>query len=207
MNTYKVYTLKSNKSMIAKGKYPQEALIDLVAEKMQIGKKYIHCTKANSVSAIAHSLDYPFIVVGVNGELYFYDIKVNKEAAIRAAEVQKGLKPALVFDNENPAVVIYYNPKLKTPSAQIWNILTQLHKKGVIYRAFERKSKNCFSCSVPSAGGSDYDDPYLRITVNDRNNTMELYCENSYGKRFSETVSCNNMKALCSAIGTCEMWS
>ena len=53
----------------------------------------------------------------------------------------------------------------------------------------------------------DYDDPYLRITVNDRNNTMELYCENSYGKRFSETVSCNNMKALCSAIGTCEMWS
>lgn len=208
MNQYKVYTLKSNKSMNAEGKYPQEALIDLVSKKMKIDKKYISCMKANSISSISNSVDYPFVVVGMNRELYFYNIKVNKEATIRAKEVKKGLKPAMVFNKDyyDKPKIVYFNPKIKTPSDQIWSILTQLYDLGLLCNPFRRDAHNFFSGVGESYGGSDYDNPYLRIKVDDKTNTMEFKLDTSRGAEITGKASCNNMEKLKEFIADAEMW-
>lgn len=206
MNNYKVYTLKSGKSMNAEGKYPQDALIDLVSQKMKIDKKYISCIKANSISSIANSVNYPFVVVGINRELYFYDIKVNKEAAIRAKAKEKGLKVAMIIERRKNPVAIYYNPKLRTPSAQIWSVLEQLYSNDFIYNPFEKTSANVFVGEGVCMGGSDYDDPYLRITVDDKTNTMEFYLRTSRGGKITESASCDNIAKLKEFIGAAEMW-
>ena len=211
MNNYRIYSLRSSKSEVVPAKFPQEALLEYVHKKTNVDKKFILCKKMNTPMDILHENNSikGFIVVGLNSELHFYLVKLDMQGFYRYKSEKNNKSVIFLAQNYDGSIVvpIMYDDKLKTTSEQVWNILTQLHTNGIIFKMWTKNSSNFFTCSVSSAGGSDYDDPTMNISVDNINKTIKISAISSHGREIVKVVPWNDGVTLLEMLRYCEMVS
>lgn len=197
MSRYRVYTFESNKYEYIHAENPKDAAMELASIKYNVTKRFLHIKEVETpIQAVPkNSETLGIIVVGNNGELYFYSAKL-KSVGLGVTE-PKNNKLAFVINSRsvNDFISLYINT-LDSPSNRIWGIVEQLINNNATSDNWVKVASNHFKCSDRSIEG----DTKIEIIIDDIKNTMIIIADNPCNKRYKRTTTANDMNSLLKGL-------
>ena len=209
MGIYRIYTFNNGDAVShgVEAQYPQEALDKYLRNKYKASKQEVKIKKVGAPMQAAVCSDNitGYIVASTDATLNFYLAAVSTRVNNKERVYVRCKGRAKFGSDRYMDLIVYYPKNAKNAEEFIGEILRKLVDGGAISTRDASKTANGFYLWTFSAGGNDYDNPELYISIDNSTNMMQLNASNSYGRRYTKVTPITDGNSLMEALDFAEM--